>query len=259
MKKTIVLAGFGLLCCFRLLGQSVVNDEALRYQEQRMVYQQWDQNKFKPSPGFLSLNPYYWLVWGFFHPDYHKTDLRPLSPNGPQTQRLAFVAAMSNTDNHYKLQSDTVKTTALSQVAATSGLVSDLDPLWLLYYKNQFDPVLNFNPVKLSAGLSPQANSKLVSEGTLSWYGNELNMLKQRIQAAHTADMDRGSRILAYYRLLNEYRKLAGVWSVRTSSAQSTLDLAAQQQTLKSNNASVPDWTPQTDISIAKKILQKIQ
>jgi len=257
----ILISLFALCFCLSAscFAQSEVNDEALRYQEQRMVFQQWDQNKFKPSPGFLSLNPYYWLVWGLFHPDYHKTDLRPLSVNGPQTQRIAFVAAMSNTDNHYKLQSDTVKNTALSQISATSGLVSGADPLWLLYYKSQFDPVLNSSAPKILAGLSPQVSAKLVSEGTFGWYQNEMNMLKQRVQGAHDADMDRGARILAYYRLLSDYRRLAGVWAIRTSSAQSTLDMAKQQQQLKTGFTGVPDWTPQSDISIANKILQKLQ
>ena len=259
MKNIIFLLAFSLMLSAKCFAQSAVNDEALRYQEQRMVFQQWDQNKFKPSPGFLSLNPYYWLVWGFFHPDYHKTDLRPLSANGPQTQRIAFVAAMSNTDNHYKLQSDTVRNTALSQIAATSGLVSEADPLWLLYYKSQFNPVLNSSPLTILNGLSPQVSAKLVSEGTYAWYKNELDMLKQRVQGAHDADMDRGARIMAYYRLLNDYRRLAGVWAIRTSSAQSTLDMAKQQQQLKSGFTGVPDWTPQSDISIANKILQKLQ
>jgi len=259
MKKLHFLFAFCFYLSASCFAQSEVNDEALRYQEQRMVFQQWDQNKFKPSPGFLGLNPYYWLVWGFFHPDYHKTDLRPLSANGPQTQRIAFVAAMSNTDNHYKLQSDTVRNTALSQIAATSGLVSEADPLWLLYYKSQFTPVLNNSPLTILNGLSPQVSAKLVSEGIYAWYKNELDMLKQRVQGAHDADMDRGARIMAYYRLLNDYRRLAGVWAIRTSSAQSTLDMAKQQQQLKSGFTGVPDWTPQSDISIANKILQKVQ
>lgn len=242
-----------------LFAQSEVNDQALRYQEQRMVFQQWDQNKFLPTKGFLGLNPYYWLVWGFFHPDYHKTDLRPLSASGPQTQRIAFVAAMSNTDNHYKLQSDTVKTTALSQIAAQSGLITGADPLWLLYYNSEFKPVLNNSMVSILGGLSPLVSQKLISEGTYTWYKNELDMLKQRVQGAHDADMDRGSRILAYYRLLKEYRRLAGVWSIRTSSAQSTINMAKQQQQLKAGFTGVPDWTPQSDIQIANKILQKVQ
>lgn len=258
MKNLIILL-FGLLFVSRSLAQTEVNDEAMRYQEQRMVFQQWDQNKFKPTSGFLGLNPYYWLTWGWFYPNYHKTDLRPLSASGPQTQRLALVAAMNSTDGKYKLQSDTVRNTALSQIASQSGILSDADPLWALYYNGEFKPVLNKSMASILAGLSPQVSAKLVSEGTYSWYNNELEMLKQRIQGAHTLDMDRGSRILAYYRLLKEYRRLSAVWAIRTSSAQSTLTMTAQQQKLKSGQVTVIQWTPQTDIEIANRVLQHIQ
>lgn len=251
-----------LVCCFTAttsFAQSVINDEALRYQQQRMVFQQWDQNKFKPTSGFLGLNPYYWLTWGWFYPNYHKTDLRPLSANGPQTQRLALVGAMNTTDNNYKLQSDTVRNTALSQIAAQSGLISGTDPLWLLYYSNELKPVLDNSTFSILAGLSPQVSEKLVNEGLYAWYKNELDRLKERVQGAHSADMDRGSRILAYHRLLMEYRKLAGIWAIRTSSAQTTLDMTTRQQALKNGQGFVTDWTPHSDIEIANKVLQHVQ
>lgn len=104
--KHVMIILLGLLLAHACFAQEEINDEALRYQQQRMVYQQWDQNKFKPTSGFLGLNPYYWLVWGWPYPNYHKTDLRPLSATGPQTQRLALVAAMNSTDGKYKLQSE---------------------------------------------------------------------------------------------------------------------------------------------------------
>src|SRR5882757_7656181 len=87
----------------RIHAQSIIKDDAVDNQSQRMVFQQWDQNKFYPKAGFLSLNPYYWLVWGLFDPNYHKTDIRPLGPTGPQTQRLASVAIQNTEDNKYKL------------------------------------------------------------------------------------------------------------------------------------------------------------
>src|ERR1700722_12692690 len=138
MKRLLLLLTLGLLVVARANAQEEINDESLRYQEQRMVYQQWDQNKFTPTSGFLGLNPYYWLTWGWFYPNYHKTDLRPLSATGPQPQRLALVGTMSGIDNSYKLQSDTVRNTALSEVANQSGAISDADPLWLLYYSDEF-------------------------------------------------------------------------------------------------------------------------
>jgi len=255
MKKLIIL------CCFLAVGwrsyaQEEVKDQPIIYQEQRMVYQQWNQKDFTPTAGFLSLNPYYWLVWGLFYPNYHKTDRRPLSATGPQTQRLTLVGTQNSTDDSYKQNSDTVRNTALSTIANQSGLASDFDPLWLLYYNQEFSPVLNYTPGSILVGLSPQASAKLVSEGTYSWYLNELNMLKERVQGAHTSDMDRGSRIMAYYRLLKEYRKLAGVWSVRIAAADKDIQMAAKQQLLKNGRVSVPVWSPQTDVHIANQVLQ---
>src|ERR1700744_4653357 len=209
--KTLLIAGLGLLFCLRLSAQAIIEDQAVENQSQRMVFQQWNQNDFYPHKGFLDTNPYYWLVWGLFDPNYHKTDLRPLSATGPQTQRLALVAAQSSTDNKYKLQSDPLRNTALSQIASQSGLLSDADPLWLLYYNQQFQPLLNYSSATLLGPLSPQGSYKLVSEGTYAWYTNQLSMLKQRLQGARTTDMDRGSRILAYYRMLKGYQTLAGV------------------------------------------------
>lgn len=258
--KSIIL--FPLLILHWVSGcfaQSIVQDQSIRYQQERMVYLQWDQNKFTPKAGFLSLNPYYWLTWGLFHSGYHKTDLRPLSASGPQTQRLALVGALNTTDNKYKVQSDTVRNTALAEIANQSGLVSDADPLWLLYYKGQLSPVINNSSASILSGLSPQVSGKLVSEGLYEWYKNELDMLRQRVNAAHSTDMDRGARILAYHRYLSEYRRLAGVWAIRTASAQSTLNMGEQQQRIKNNQVDVPDWTPHSDIEIANKVLKHVQ
>ena len=255
MRKLLLIFAFS----FRLLAsyaQTEVNDQAIRYQQQRMVFQQWDQNKFKPGKGFLGLNPYYWLVWGWFDPNYHKTDLRPLSPGGPQTQRLALVASMNSIDGKYKLHSDTVKNTALSEIANQSGLLSDADPLWLLYYSSELKPVLNNTPATILSGLSPQVSAKLVSEGLYNWYKNELDMLKERINGARSTNMDRGSRIMAYYRFLSEYRKLSGIWAIRTSAAQKTLDMTAQSQQVQTGKTTVPNWTPESDVQIANKVLQ---
>ena len=258
--KILLSITFWLLVLFQhCAAQSVVQDQSIRYQQERMVYLQWDQKKFTPTAGFLSLNPYYWLVWGLFHPSYHNTDRRPLSAAGPQTQRLALAAALNASDNSYKLQSDTVRNTALSEIANTTGLVTDADPMWQLYYKSELDPVINHSSAQILAGLSPAVTQELLSDGLYNWYKNELDMLKERVDAAHTSNMDRGSRIMAYHRYLMEYRKLAGVWAIRTSSAAKTLQMTANQQHLKAGSVTVSSWTPHTDIDIANKVLTHVQ
>lgn len=254
--KTILFAGLGLLFCLRLSAQVVIKDQAVENQSQRMVYQQWNQNDFYPHSRFLYTNPYYWLVWGLFDPNYHKTDLRPLSATGPQTQRLALVSAMNGIDHNYKLHSDTVRNTALSQIVSQSGVLSDADPLWLLYYSGQFSPLLNYNAATILGPLSPQVSTKLVSEGMYSWYTAALDRLKQRLNGARTTDMDRGSRIMAYYRMLNEFRNLSSIWAIRVSGAQTTLNMAKVQLQLQNSSVPVSNWTPGSDVQIALKVLQ---
>ena len=258
MKKLILLLCW-VFSLSRCLAQEEIQDNAIIHQQQRMVFLQWDQNKFDPKRGFLSLNPYYWLVWGLFDPNYHKTDLRPLSLAGPQTQRLALVAGQNTIDGKYKLQSDTARNTALSQIAGESGLVADADPLWLFYYKQQFQPLLNYSPIYLLGPLPPQVSAKLVSEGLYNWYTGQLAMLKERLQGSRTADMDRGSRVMAWYRMLKEYRALSGVWSIRVAAAAKTLQMTAQQQQLKTGKVNSGNWTPQTDLQIANQVLLKAQ
>ncbi|MDB5145766.1 MAG: hypothetical protein JWQ66_4479 [Mucilaginibacter sp.] len=258
MKKILLFFAFSFMLSASY-AQAVIKDQAIENQSQRMVFQQWNQNSFYPKAGFLSLNPYYWLVWGLFDPNYHKTDLRPLSATGPQTQRLALVSSMNGIDNHYKLHSDTVRNTALSQIASQSGLLSDADPLWLLYYSGQFRPLLNYSPVSILGPLSPQVSAKLVSEGMYSWYTHALGMLKERLNGARSTDMDRGSRIMAYYRMLKEYQDLASVWAIRISAAQTTLNMAKTQQQLQKGPAPVSNWTPDSDVKIAARVIQNAQ
>ena len=258
MKKLLCLLSF----CFSfsaLLAQSVIKDQAIENQSQRMVFQQWNQNDFYPHSGFLDTNPYYWLVWGFFDPNYHKTDLRPLSPTGPQTQRLALVGALNSTDNNYKLNSDTARNTALSQIASQSGLLSDADPLWLLYYSQQFKPLLNYSALSILGPLPPKVSAELFSDGLYNWYTNALAMLKERLNGARTTDMDRGSRIMAYYRMLKEYQQLAGVWAVRVSAAQMTLNMQAAQKQVKLSTTPITTWSPNSDVQIANKVIQNAQ
>ncbi|GAA4339704.1 hypothetical protein GCM10023149_50580 [Mucilaginibacter gynuensis] len=241
------------------MAQASYRDESIRYQQERMVFLQWDKKKFTPKPGFLSLNPNYWLTWGLFHPNYYKKDLRPLSASGPQTQRLALAGTLNAIDDSYKLQSDTTRNTALSEVANYSGLVTELDPLWRLYYSRELRPVLNTDHAAVLTGLSPQVKAKLVTEGLFDWYTEELDMLRQRVEAAHSADMDRGARIMAYHRLLMEYRKLAGVWAIRVATAAKTIRMSAQQQQVRTGQVSVSNWTPQTDVQIANEVLKHVQ
>jgi hypothetical protein len=255
MKTLLMLFALSFLLLANARAQEEVYDQAIVNQQQRMVFLQWNQDDFYPHSGFLDTNPYYWLVWGLLDPDYHDNDLRPLSATGPQTQRLALVGSQNSIDNHYKLQSDTARNTALLNIANQSGLLSDADPLWLLYYSQQFQPLLNYSAATLLGPLIPQVSAKLVSQGFYSWYTSAFRSLKQRLNGARTTDQDRGSRIMAYYRMLMEYQRLSGVWNIRVATAAKDIQMTGQQQLLQSGSLSPGVWSPNTDVQIANKVL----
>ncbi|MGN8056083.1 hypothetical protein ACTJKN_07415 [Pedobacter sp. 22163] len=254
MKKYLMTF---LFCVIALLAnaQKKITDKHIIYQQERMVFKQWDRDKFTPKPGFLGLNPEYWITWAL-HPNYPKTDLRPLGPAGPQTQRLMFAAAMQHTDNLYKLHSDTLRNTALSEASNYSSALSFADPLWLMYYRNEFEGLLNQADSDLLTGLSAAERSYLISSGLFDWYRDESHALLERLEIARSTTVDRGSRIMAYHGMLGEYRKLLASWEMKKSKAKAFLSIKSSAEKIR--NANPPEVRGRkTDIQIADDILKK--
>lgn len=193
-----------------LYGQSIkpISDKHIVNQQQRMVFKQWDQDKFTPSKGFLGLNYQYWLTWGL-HPNYPKVDRRPLAISGPQTLRMGFALAMRTSMEQNKLHADTIQQISLSELSHVSPLGSNIDPLWVLYYKDELAPLIDssspYDPFKdISAALL----SYLKEKGVYSWFQEEFASLRERLEITRQATMERGSRIMAYHRMLQEFKKL---------------------------------------------------
>ena len=248
----LLLAGLSGPYCF---AQKAIVDESIRYQQERMVYKQWDRGKFTPTSGFLGLNPYYWLTWGL-HPNYPDLDRRPLSARGPQTQRLALVGTMNSVSGAYKLEADTLRNTSLLEISNQFGALSAADPLWLVYYSKELRPVLEYSSQSVLGPLPAAVRSKVIAEGLYSWYCFELEMLKERIDGARTTNMDRGSRIMAYHRMLLEYRNLSAAWTNRVATASANIGRVEKQQQVSSGQVSVPGWSSQSDVEIAKEVIR---
>ncbi|HMI04850.1 MAG TPA: hypothetical protein VK541_20345 [Pedobacter sp.] len=242
----------GLQCTY---AQRAIEDKAMIYQQERMVYKQWDRGKFEPGSGFLGLNPYYWLTWGL-HPNYPDTDRRPLVAWGPQSQRLGMVGTMNGVSNGYKLEADTLRNTSLLEIANVSGAVSAADPLWILYYNKELKPVMEHSPASMLNPLAPAVRAKVLSEGLYGWYKHELEVLKERIDGARTADMDRGSRILAYHRMLQEYRVLSATWATRTANGMKSINLTGERDKVKQGQVPIQNWNPDSDVEIANQVIQ---
>ncbi|TCD07693.1 hypothetical protein EZ449_14250 [Pedobacter frigidisoli] len=252
MKKIILLLTF-FLAVKGLSAQRTITDRNIINQQERMVFKSWDPAKFTPTPGFLGLNPEYWLTWAL-HPNYPKTDLRPLSPFGPQTQRISLVLAMGQTDNAYKRHSDTLAQTAAIRAAGHLGALSPADPLWQLYYSAQLSELINGSPRSALDGLDAQLGGFLVSSGLYSWYTQERESLLERLEIIRNADMERGSRIMGYHRLLSEYRKLKATWQQRKSAASKQVSLSGLSERMHGKSSGIR-LKGRSDIEIADEIL----
>ncbi|WP_316824758.1 hypothetical protein [Pedobacter miscanthi] len=252
MKKVILILLMGLraVCC---PAQRMVNDEHIKNQQERMVFKQWDRDKFTPKPGFLGLNPYYWLTWAL-HPNYPGNDLRPLGPQGPQTRRIALAVAMSQADQAYKLHSDTLKDQALRKASAFSGLLSDMDPLWQLYYRYAFAPLLSPQKNELE-NIGAKERTYLLSSGLYSWFIEERESLLERLQTARKTTLSRGERLLSYQRMLEEYRRLEAVWMEKKRLAWKHISISNAAGILRKTVPKLSSAASR-DIAIADEILK---
>jgi len=231
-------------------------DKHIVNQQERMVFKQWDRDKFTPKRGFLSLNYQYWITWAL-HPRYPRTDRRPLSLSGPQTLRLLLVSAMKSTEEAYKKHADTLRRTAATELANYAGAVSGADPLWLLYYSNEFRPLTGGQGGDALDGSTAEVRDYLTRTGALEWYLEESTALAERLEGARTADIDRGSRIMAYHRMLGEYRQLQSIWEAKKQRAGLYLKLARANRDIRGFPQSISVTPGRSDIRIADNILLK--
>lgn len=256
MKIQLIVTGI-VLPIQMLLAQVPIRDQSIIYQQERMVFKQWDRGKFTPKKGWLGLNPLYWLTWGL-HPNYPKKDLRPLGPAGPQTQRLALALTMQSIDADYEKESEDLRNTALSEMVNYDPLFSDLDPLWLLYYRYELAPLYDADYMTYLNGVSEKEKDYLVRTGAYDWFVEESGILAQRLQSARTVVLDRGSRMLAYHQVLADYRKLRATWDTKKQNAGKFISLRYQQATIKARDKPLAESPgKKTDRQIIDDILRK--
>lgn len=253
----ILLMIFGLfLGPFAGFCQLQIHDESIVNQQERMVFKSWDADKFTPTSGFLGLNPMYWLTWGL-HPNYPDTDLRPLSPVGPQTMRLGLLAAMRASEDAYKRHSDTLSTTALSSFAGYSAALAQADPLWQIYYRSALSPLSKSLDGSELSGLGAPQLSYLTRTGVVDWYRNAHAALKERLEISQRSPMERGSRIIFYHRLLAEMRALRSSWEEKKRSAKKYLWISSQLGQIKAKQDRITSENKgNSDIEIANRVLK---
>lgn len=257
MKKyVLIFIAFWAFDC-RVMAQMRLNDQAIIYQQERMVYKQWDRDKFIPKWRWWRPSTWapYAATW-LLQPSYKKgPDLRPLKPGGEQTQRLALAVAMQTSSNYYKKEADTLRNTAIAEYANYAGVVSSADPLYQLYYKKELAPLSNITGEALKNVPSDVA-IYIAESGYYEWYITEMNSLAERFKNARTADLDRGQRVLMYHRIMLEQRELAKNWKQRLAMAQQMLAYRDMLKKQKNNARNYFDPTTKSEDDVLNELLR---
>lgn len=255
MKKLHLIVG----CLFMVIStyaQKKINDVGIIHQQERMVYLQWDDDKFDPKWSWWKPNSWaaYASTW-LLHPNYKDTDRRPLKGGGEQTQRLALATAMQVTSDYYKKQSDTLRNTAIAEFTNYSSTVAFADPLYQMYYKKELKPLDN---IVGNAFTNVPANVVLymAESGAYNWYLTEMNSLLDRYNLAKSVDVDRGQRILMYHRIMLEHRKLADTWRHKLDMAGMMLDYKGKLKNQRENKNIVIE-NPQTADERLNNIMER--
>lgn len=217
MKRALLLL-IGYLLIPKVYSQIQVHDKAIVAQQERMVFKQWDKNRFYPKPNRLlgvPTNPNWYLTWAL-HPNYPNLDRRPLSPTGEQTQRLAYAAAMKVSSDYYKQNADSVGNLAVKEWARISGAISGTDPLYLLYYKKELSPLESIEETAFK-NVPVKVREYMSQHGAYGWYLDNMKRLAERYGFARTLDMERGQRIIMYHRIMLDMRKFLVKWAYKLS------------------------------------------
>lgn len=261
MICSLIFLGYGAMAQVTV---KKINDPHIREQQNRMVITSW--GNFLPKPkNFLGINvnPHYTMTWSWAAPTQNRRyrsgpDIRPLGPSGQQTQRMALNTILKSTSDKYKAHSDSVAQTALSELYNNSGMFSSIDPLWRLYYKKELEEVTDYSLSRALQPLTAKEREYLNETGVIQWYDNEMVRLQERLNAAFNVDMDRGSRVLAYHRIMKEYRKVLSEWNTHITWSATLLKMRETRNKVKSDTPmEFTQWNVQSETQLMRKIIDE--
>lgn len=256
MKYALILIVF-VSSIYKVEAQMRINDQAIIYQQERMVFKQWDKDKFIPKWRWWKPSTWapYASTW-LLQPSYKNgADLRPLKPGGEQTQRLALALVMQNTSNYYKKEADTLRNTAVAEYVNYAGTVTAADPLYQLYYKKELAPLDDIvgNAFK---NVPSKVSLYMAESGYYERYITEMNSLAERFKNAKSVDMDRGQRIVLYHRIMLEHREIVKNWKKRLAMAEQMLAYKELLNNKKINEGNYFKSTTKSEDDILDELLR---
>ena len=271
MKKNILLLVFAIMST-HIYSQKAVSDKAVHAQTRRNVYRDWGdwQPKAKKVLG-ININPNHEMVWGWTAPafggnktrnkNYQKKDIRPLSATGKETQRVAFTTAEKQYAKEAAEITEEIQENYLTQLALNEGTLSEADPFYIIYFKNELRSVENFSQDKILNIVGDQEVYSFLNEtGFIEKFNKSMNILKDRCEIAKTTTIERGQRIIFYHNILSDYRKELDSFKnhIRTTSTYLSYKKKHNGNIKMNHNdlSTFSSWNDK-DIQIALKVIEQ--
>ena len=257
MKLSFIIITVLLLPYF-LLAQTVttVQDKANNGQLKRMVFNQWNDWQPTPNTNWLGLpkNLVGWAYWRVLHHDYWKgEDKRSWKTGGQFQQNYLSLLAQKDLDRKMVDTTNAMMATNLATALSMSGGIADLP--YQLYFENKFADIFQ-DVAKYYEALQtkyPASFNQMMNSANGKRYIEFLDVEKNRIETIHGLFVDRGSRMVSYFKILNT---LQPACEEIKNYIRSYMLLAELPPPQKIQQPAKPAISDSTDTQIVKELLK---
>jgi len=234
---------------------TIVQDKANNGQLKRMVFNQWDDWQPDPSTNWLGIpkNPIGWAYWRVLHHDYwNGEDKRSWKTGGQFQQNYLSLLAQKNLDQKMVDTTNAMMETNLATALSMSGGVADIP--YQLYFKSKFDDLYQDVMTYFQALQTkyPASFNQMMNSQNGKKYVEFLDVEKDRIETIHELFVDRGSRMVSYFKILS---KLQPACEEIKNYVHSYMLLAALPPPEKIQQPKRSTITDSTDAKIVRELL----
>ena len=257
MKNLIIIIA---LWCWPvlLMSQTVtpVQDKANNGQLKRMVFKQWNDWQPDPSTNWLGIpkDPVGWAYWRVLHRAYWKgEDKRPWKTGGQFQQNYLALLAQKTLDKKMVDTTNKMMETNLTTALSMSGGIADLP--YQLYFENKFGGLFQdvANYFKALQTKYPASFNLMMDSRNGKRYIEFLDVEKDRIETIHELFVDRGSRMVSYFKILNTLQPACEEIKNYIRSYMLLASLPAPQ---KIQQPTKPEISDATDAQIVRELLK---
>lgn len=184
-----------------------VQDKANNGQLKRMVFNEWNDWQPTPNTNWLGFpkDPIGWVYWRVLHHAYWKgEDKRPWKTGGQFQPNYLSLLEQKELDKKMVDTTNAMMETNLATALSMSGGIADLP--YQLYFEDKFAGLFQdvTNHYEALQTKHPASFNLMMNSPNGKKYIEFLDVEKDRIETIHQLFVDRGSRMVSYFKIVNE-------------------------------------------------------